>query len=196
MPLSVAPVLSPRQAAILAAATELFSRKGYASASMRDLADELAIRPASLYSHYRSKEDMLWAIAQRCADDFFAAVEPVAASAAHSAARLQAMLEAHVAVVLRHRQAAAIFFREWKHLDEPRRAIYARRIAGYEGLFAKVLEEGLETGDFRPLSPRLTTRTLLAALNWVHRWQPGPDEPDPQALPATLATLLMPGLRP
>ncbi|RMG57975.1 MAG: hypothetical protein D6722_24105, partial [Bacteroidetes bacterium] len=81
-------------------------------------------------------------------------------------------------------------------LDEPRRAIYARRIAGYEGLFAKVLEEGLETGDFRPLSPRLTTRTLLAALNWVHRWQPGPDEPDPQALPATLATLLMPGLRP
>lgn len=44
---------------ILLNATILFATRGYASVSMRDLADITGIKPASLYNHFSSKE-VLW----------------------------------------------------------------------------------------------------------------------------------------
>jgi AcrR family transcriptional regulator len=37
-------------------ATVLFARRGYASVSIRDLADDIGLRPASIYNHFVSKE--------------------------------------------------------------------------------------------------------------------------------------------
>lgn len=44
---------------ILAAGLKLFAERGYAGASVRELADAVAIQPASLYAHYPSKEHVL-----------------------------------------------------------------------------------------------------------------------------------------
>jgi AcrR family transcriptional regulator len=41
------------------AALELFTRQGYASTSLRQIAEVLGINKASLYYHFRSKEDIL-----------------------------------------------------------------------------------------------------------------------------------------
>lgn len=44
---------------ILMEATILFAKSGYAAVSMRDLAEVIGIKPASLYNHFNSKE-ALW----------------------------------------------------------------------------------------------------------------------------------------
>ncbi|MDR0424986.1 MAG: TetR/AcrR family transcriptional regulator [Clostridiales Family XIII bacterium] len=44
---------------ILMEATILFAQNGYAAVSMRDIGDKIGIKPASLYSHFASKE-ILW----------------------------------------------------------------------------------------------------------------------------------------
>ena len=44
---------------ILINATLLFATRGYGSVSMRDIADSIGIKPASLYNHFVSK-DALW----------------------------------------------------------------------------------------------------------------------------------------
>ena len=44
---------------ILVNATLLFATRGYGSVSMRDIADSIGIKPASLYNHFASK-DALW----------------------------------------------------------------------------------------------------------------------------------------
>ena len=38
---------------------DLFSKKGYDSVSLREIADEVGIRKSSIYSHYSSKEAIL-----------------------------------------------------------------------------------------------------------------------------------------
>src|SRR5436309_299059 len=63
---------APERAAsarILRAATALFRARGYHGSSMRTLARGLRMEPASLYYHFPSKQDILFAILDRTLDD-------------------------------------------------------------------------------------------------------------------------------
>lgn len=57
-------VLSTSKAAarIRAAAIEAFAEKGYGGTTTRDIAARLGLSPAAMYPHYKSKEELLYAI--------------------------------------------------------------------------------------------------------------------------------------
>jgi AcrR family transcriptional regulator len=44
---------------ILSVALNLFARQGYATTSLREIADELGVTKAALYFHYKTKEDIV-----------------------------------------------------------------------------------------------------------------------------------------
>ncbi|MEM8886996.1 MAG: TetR/AcrR family transcriptional regulator [Bacteroidota bacterium] len=164
------PALSERKQQILNAARDLFSHKGYGAASMRDLAKVMDIKPASLYSHYKSKEDMLWEIAIRAKEAFFQKVLPLAGGQGNIEERLRSMLQAHVGVIIDNINASAIFFGEWKHLSDPRRSEFASYQEAYEQAFRELVDEGIRAGSFREQNTRFGVRSLLAGINWIHKW--------------------------
>lgn len=188
-------ILTARKEEILDAARLLFSQNGYRTTSMRDLAEALRIKPASLYSHYRSKDEMLWELSLRSASAFHERVLPLADASGSPQARLFDMLQQHVLVIFDHLEASAIFFREWKYLDAPRREQYSAYIKAYETAFARVIAEGIETGDLRKGSPQFLTHWVLASCNWVHRWYRPDGGWKPEAIAAEVATLGLQGLR-
>src|SRR4051812_4368664 len=49
-----------RDEEVLDAAARVFARRGYADASVQDVADELGILKGSLYHYIRAKEDLLF----------------------------------------------------------------------------------------------------------------------------------------
>ena len=51
-----------RRQLIVDAATDLFSRKGYAAVGMGDVAEAVAMGPSALYRHFRGKQDLLAAV--------------------------------------------------------------------------------------------------------------------------------------
>jgi AcrR family transcriptional regulator len=54
---------------ILQKASALFRERGYATTSMRDLAESVGIEAASLYNHIQSKSEILQEIISRIASD-------------------------------------------------------------------------------------------------------------------------------
>lgn len=68
------PVLTASKAAarIRLAAVEAFAENGYGGTTTRDIAARLGLSPAAMYPHYRSKEELLFAISYeghlRCID--------------------------------------------------------------------------------------------------------------------------------
>jgi AcrR family transcriptional regulator len=151
-------------------ASALFRERGYAGTSVRDIAQALNLQGGSLYAHVASKEDVLWSIVTRAADQFHALVGPIAASADAPPERMRAMIRAHVAVVTSSQRDATVFLHEWRLLSTERRFAIAARRDNYEALFRKVIAEGTAAGAFRAVDPKLTAAAMLSALNGIATW--------------------------
>jgi AcrR family transcriptional regulator len=151
-------------------ASALFRERGYAGTSVRDIAQALNIQGGSLYAHVASKEDVLWSIVTRAADQFHASVGPIAASGVAPADRLREMIRAHVAVVTGSQRDAVVFLQESRLLSTERRLALASRRDGYEGLFRGVVAEGSTARAFRQVDPKLTAMAMLSALNGIATW--------------------------
>jgi AcrR family transcriptional regulator len=185
---------TPRKAQLLATAERLFRQHGFQATSMRDIAAAMGIKGGSLYSHVTGKEELLWDIATRAGDEFFAAIEPILASDEPAQQKLRRAIIAHVGVITQNLDAAAVYFHEWRHLSEPRRTDFARRRDQYEALFRSIIGEGIRSGIFAPVDEKFAALLVLSALNWTHQWY-RPDGPmSPEEIGRTLADLLCNGL--
>lgn len=113
---------SERKEQIYRTAARLFSEMGYRATSMRDIAAALGIKAGSLYSHIEGKEDLLWSIVTRVADEFDEALRPAEDHRTPPDERLVAALEAYTRVVTRNLEYATVLFSEWRQLPPERQA--------------------------------------------------------------------------
>lgn len=184
----------PRKDQITAAAERLFREKGYLATSVRDIGKAVGIRGASLYHHIGGKEDLLWAIASRAADEFFAALEPVRTLDAPIQLKLRKAVIAHVGVITHNLDASAVYFNEWRHLSSEQRATFAQRRDAYEALFRDLLQQGIREGIFAPVDEKFAARLVLSALNWTHQWYKPDGAMSGDEVGNTLADMLLNGL--
>jgi AcrR family transcriptional regulator len=77
MPRGKAPSFESQRAAILQTAATLFAEKGFASASMADLAEACGVSKALLYHYYRDKAHLLFDTADSYLDTLIAIVAEV-----------------------------------------------------------------------------------------------------------------------
>jgi AcrR family transcriptional regulator len=159
------------------AASALFSGRGYAATTMRDIASALDLQGGSLYAHVTSKESLLAAIVEEAAERFHAAVRPLAEGGGGAAERLRAMVHAHVGVLAGGLERAAVYLYEWRFLGQERRERIARSRAAYQAMFERVIAEGQAAGELDPRAdPKLAAVFVLSAVNALPRWH-RPDGP-------------------
>ncbi|MEX2654031.1 MAG: TetR/AcrR family transcriptional regulator [Acidimicrobiia bacterium] len=159
------------RADVVQAAGRLFAERGYHGTSMRDLGRELGLQGSSLYSHIRSKEDLLVDVVQRAAEFFEASAAKAMAAEGTHRHRLRTLIAGHVDVLLDHVDEARTFLNEARALDGPNRARVVAARDGYEARFRQVLTDGVADGEFRAdIDPAVTGILLLSVLNSVDRW--------------------------
>jgi TetR/AcrR family transcriptional regulator, cholesterol catabolism regulator len=169
--------LNNRRRQIEDAASTLFSGRGYAATSMRDIAGSLDLQGGSLYAHVASKEALLWSIVDDAARRFHAAVRPIADGAGGAAERLRAMVHAHVGVLADGLERASVYLYEWTFLAPERRELVAASRSAYQAMFERVIAEGQASGELAgDHDPKLAAIFVLSAVNALPRWY-RPDGP-------------------
>ena len=176
-------------------ATVLFQERGYAATSMRDLAQDLGIEAASLYSHIKSKEEILQKICFRMAEEFFSAWQEVDLENSSQAAKMEKAMIAHVKVITKDTDASAVFFNEWRHLSDPFLSEFLGMRDDYEGRFKKILRDGMASGEFKIVDEKFMMLTLLSSLNWTHNWYKPEGNLTPEEIGKRLSGLLLNGLK-
>ncbi|MEO0776214.1 MAG: TetR/AcrR family transcriptional regulator [Bacteroidota bacterium] len=160
--------MTTKKQRIFAEAAQLFREKGYSAASMRDLAERVGLKPSSFYSHIKSKEEILQKICFDSAQKFTEGMERVEQSGGTSRQRVRALLGLHLRVALEDPTSVTVFNDEWRHLSEPALSRFVSLRKDYEHRFLRIIESGIEAGEFRAVHPQLALYTLLNALRWLH----------------------------
>jgi AcrR family transcriptional regulator len=92
-------------------ALALFTDRGYATASLREIADRVGITKASLYYHYPSKQDLLVAVVRPLVDQWRDIVLK-AEQRPHTPDDVRRILRCCVDTMLAHRAIANLFLRD------------------------------------------------------------------------------------
>ena len=159
-----------RKEQITTVATNMFQEKGYNATSMRDLASKVGIEPASLYNHIKSKGEILQNICFEIAGQFIQEVEEAIAYHLDPEKRLRAAIKGHLMVIEQNREAAAVFFQEWKFLQDPYLSDFMIMRRNYEGTFHRILMKGQKEGVFLQGSEKALAAILFSAMNETHHW--------------------------
>ena len=160
--------MNTRKDQITITARNMFRTKGYKSTSMRDLAQTVGIEAASLYSHVKSKEEILQKICFGLADKFMAVVQDVQSKNWTAEEKLSYAIEQHINVIVNNLDASAVFIHDWKHLSEPSLAKFKQMRSKYENFFIGLVEDGIKQKRFRNVNAKFAVMTLFNSMNWIY----------------------------
>lgn len=155
---------------VLGAAATVFSEKGYAGASTRDIAERLGTRQASLYYYFPSKESALAAICELGVKDFIDNLRAIIAEAIPTADKLRAAIANHLSPLRTHPEAdyIRVFLRHRHELPDGLRQSVAALAHTYQDLVEQLFVQGIATGQLkRDLDPKLAALALLGLCNSV-----------------------------
>jgi AcrR family transcriptional regulator len=158
-----------RRDEIVVIAKNLFAEKGYAATSTRDNAEACGLLPGSLYSHFRSKAQILEMIVAPFYARLVEEQDAVLASDGRGADRLEAMIRRVVVLCAEHPAEIRILHYDWPHVAAAS-DLHALVVQGNEtlDLWLRVLADGVADGSLHPtLQPEVAVRAITSTIHGV-----------------------------
>jgi AcrR family transcriptional regulator len=183
-----------KRAEILRRAAQVFREKGFHGAGMREIAKGLGMAPGALYYYFESKEDLLYACQILSLRRLLKSAREIAASDDPPAGKLRGLVRAHLGHIL-DELGGSFAHIEFHALPEPLLSDVVSKRDAYERLVRKVLREGIAAGSFRSVDVKLTTLSLLGALNWTVVWWRPEGHRDLEAVADQMAATFLEGLK-
>jgi AcrR family transcriptional regulator len=160
---------------ILRTALALFSEYGFYGTSIRQIASQVGINPATLYAHYPSKEQILADLILLGHRELYDRLCHALTSAGPTApARLAALVREHARIHTDYPLLAVVANTEL-HVLSPENAAAALALrARCRGFLTDVLAEGARRGEFRLTDPTLTAIAIGGlSMHIAHWFAPG-----------------------
>jgi AcrR family transcriptional regulator len=155
---------------VRAAAAALFAEQGYRATGVRDIADALGIGATSIYSHIKSKSELLHEILIDTLDAILAVQHEAVASSPDVVERLRRAAESQVRFLVEHPQEAVITIRDFRWAEgDALSAIYERR-RRYRKAFEDLLIEGVSQGRMSVSNAKITAFAIIEMAEGVPRW--------------------------
>lgn len=159
-------VSEERKDQILEAATRVFTQRGVDDARMDDIVAESGLSKGAIYWYFDSKEAIIVAIVDRIFDWETAHIQKIISSDQGAAKKLELFIQASIEDMHKIQPLMPLIFDFWtRSLRNP---AINQAIKRYYQLFLEIIEpiiqQGISTGEFRPVDVKQTALTIGAAL--------------------------------
>jgi AcrR family transcriptional regulator len=146
---------------VLEAALKLFAERGYAGASVRDVAMAAGVKPATIYAHYPSKEHILAELCRIGHEEQYHGVRTaVLGSGGDPSDQIVAYVRAHVGFHTTYPMLAVVSNSELHALSEELGAATFVLRRQSEGLMQDIVQRGIAGGVFHVPDPWLAVAAI------------------------------------
>jgi len=157
-----------RRRQILHAALRAFRDKGFHGTTLGDIAAHVGVRKTALYHYFPDKQ----AILLECHQESIGELERIVREAralGTAVEKLTHVIREHVRVMTETLQGSPLAFEVRAFSPARQRAMILHRDR-YEREVRRIIEQGIESGELRPIDSKIATFVILGAINWIARW--------------------------
>ena len=151
-------------------AAELFFAKGYEATTIREIAEALGIKSASIYYHWENKEAILFDLVRSTMEQLIAGARALLGEKVHPEQRLAALVTNHVVLHALRPKEAILGETELRSLKDERLESAMRMRDDYEEVVLTVLAEGAAAGKFEIVDLKLTAYSIISQCTNVGIW--------------------------
>src|SRR3984957_14989363 len=158
-----------RLSEILDHATEVFCRKGYEGASMRDLSRATGMSLAGLYYYFESKERLLFLIQKHTFTTILEKLKARLENEANCGRRIRTFVLNHLEYFVSNQQGLKVL----SHEDESLKNGLNSEIAGIKREYYRIclgLMEDMRREHGLDFNTRTAVMSLFGMINWIYTW--------------------------
>ena len=178
---------------ILERAAEVFARKGFEGASMRDLSRSTGISLAGLYHYVPSKQQLLHRIQIDAFSSILHRLEERLSTVKDPEERVRVLIQNHLEYFLAHPVEMKVFTHEAEALEGSYRSEVGGIKRRYYHLAMQLFRELQQCGRGRDLNARAAVLALFGMMNWIYTWHRRGTDPDAAELAAMFSDIFLHG---
>lgn len=166
---------STKRNQLIRIAADVFRDKGYAAATLNDIASVFGTDRASLYYYVASKEELFQECVTDAVQQNITRAEIIEAKDVTPRQKLNELIALIIDSQVEHYPYMYVYIQEDMRKAATQDALWSNmmveRTHQLERIFLRVIAEGVSTGTFRSdLSNTLIANTLFGMTQWTHRW--------------------------
>jgi TetR/AcrR family transcriptional regulator len=182
-----------RLSKILLHAAEVFYEKGYAGASMRDLARASGMSLSGLYYYFESKEKLLYLIQKETFTTIVERLRERLDSVSDPEQRIRIFILNHLEYFLVNRKAMKVL----SHEDDVLKNGFGAEVAAIKRAYYRICVGLLD--DFRRErklggSSRLAVLSLFGMMNWIYTWYNPRVDADAEQIAGKMGDIFLHGM--
>jgi AcrR family transcriptional regulator len=184
-----------RRDEILQASARIFRRKGYHATSMQDIAEAVQLQKPSLYHHIASKQEILLALLDQALDYLIEELERVTRGQNTAESKLRKAVTTYIRRLTENADLAAVLLLEYRSLEPGLLSRHIQKRDAFESIWRQIILDGVQSGEFRRVDPKLVGFALLGVQNWVITWFDHEGPLHPKEVADGFVDLLLEGLK-
>lgn len=188
-----APRTVRKRAEILRSAAAAFHRRGYAGASVREIAAAVHMTKGNLYYYFKNKEEILFFCHDYSLDILLDLLAEVKKDAQPPDQKLRRVVEGFVHMIIDELHGSALTLDIQALSPRLLRKVIAKRDRFERGIRA-LIQQGMDEDLFPPGDPKLLTFAILGAVNWITRWYDPRGAASSDTIARTFADFVLAGL--
>ncbi len=186
--------LMDRKTEIINIAAKLFKEKGYSAVTMRDIAQAMDIKAASLYNHINSKQEILVLIIIKIAEEFTFAIDKILATDYATIKKIEKVIELHIDITIRNSDALACLNNDWMHLTDEDLVYFVKMREDYEESFRTIIKTGIANNEIKKLNLEVIVFSTLSTLRTLYLWYGKKKSPNSSVLKSNMMEVLLNGI--
>ncbi|KPK44264.1 MAG: hypothetical protein AMK74_05460 [Nitrospira bacterium SM23_35] len=150
---------------IMKAAMDVFSRKGYAKANIREIARIAGISIGGVYLYFRNKEELYKSLINEKMLDIGSKTETIAGETRSASQALSDFLRLHLDYALKHKEFILLHIREHGFtfgVQEKKNFFRKQR-----DLVGRLIQRGIRTGEFRKCDADDMAKVIMGSLRGI-----------------------------